>query len=124
MATGWSPVNAGSRRPLTCSSARRSARLGRHWYVRQLDDQKGSAVVEAMTVDDLGAWGELCGWALARGHARSGEPATIAAYLGADEAFDRAMGAFAEAYADQTERDFATFNAAIASGRITAQAGV
>ena len=97
---------------------------GRHWYVRQLDDQKGSAVVEAMTVDDLGAWAELCGWALARGHARSGEPATIAAYLGADDAFDRAMGAFAETYADQTERDFATFSAAIASGRITAQAGV
>ena len=97
---------------------------GRHWYVRQLDDQKGSAVVEAMTVDDLGAWGELCGWALARGHARSGEPATIAAYLGDDDAFDRAMAVFAEAYADQTERDFAAFQAAIASGRIVAQSGV
>ena len=52
--------------------------LGRHWYIRQLQDMKGSAVVEAMTIDDLVAWGELCGWALARGHARSGEPATIA----------------------------------------------
>ena len=49
--------------------------LGRHWYVRQLQDQKASAVVEAMTVEDLATWGELCGWALARGHARSGEPA-------------------------------------------------
>ena len=97
---------------------------GRHWYVRQLDDQKGSAVVEAMTVDDLGAWGELCGWALARGHARSGEPATIAAYLGADDAFDRAMAAFAEAYADQNERDFATFSAAIASGGSPPRAGL
>ena len=97
---------------------------GRHWYVRQLDDQKGSAVVEAMTVDDLGAWGELCGWALARGHARSGAPATVSAYLGEDDAFDRAMAAFADAYADQTERDFATFSAAIASGRIAAQTGV
>jgi uncharacterized protein (DUF2252 family) len=98
--------------------------LGRQWYVRQLADQKGSAVVEAMTVDDLGAWGELCGWALARGHARSGEPATIAAYLGADDAFDRAMALFAETYADQTARDYATFSAAIASGRIVAQSGV
>ena len=77
-----------------------------------------------MTVDDLGAWGELCGWALARGHARSGHPATIAGYLGEDDAFDRAMAAFAETYADQTERDFATFTGAIKSGRITAQVGV
>ena len=67
--------------------------LGRQWYVRQLADQKGSAVVEAMTVDDLGAWGELCGWALARGHARSGEPATIAGLSRRDDAFDRAMAA-------------------------------
>jgi uncharacterized protein (DUF2252 family) len=97
---------------------------GRHWYVRQLQDQKASAVVEAMTVEDLATWGELCGWALARGHARSGEPATIAAYLGEDTAFDYAMGSFAEAYADQTERDFAAFTAAVASGRIQAQPGV
>ena len=97
---------------------------GRHWYVRQLGDQKASAVVEAMTVEDLATWGELCGWALARGHARSGEPATIAGYLGADDGFDRAMGSFAETYADLTERDFAAFTAAIASGRITAESGV
>ena len=97
---------------------------GRHWYVRQLQDQKASAVVEAMTLDDLVTWGELCGWALARGHARSGEPATIAGYLGGDDAFDRAMGTFAETYADQTERDFAAFSAAIKSGRIAAQTGV
>ncbi len=98
--------------------------LGRDWYVRQLQDQKASAVVEAMTVEDLATWGELCGWALARGHARSGEPATIAGYLGEDAAFDHAMGSFAETYADLTERDFATFNAAIKSGRIPAQGGV
>ena len=65
---------------------------GHHWYIRQLQDQKASAVVEAMTQDDLVTWGELCGWALARGHARSGEPATIAGYLGDDDALDRAMG--------------------------------
>lgn len=97
---------------------------GRHWYVRQLQDQKASAVVEAMSVEDLATWGELCGWALARGHARSGEPATIAAYLGEDDTFDHAMGAFAETYADLTERDYAAFTAAIGSGRIAAETGV
>jgi len=97
---------------------------GRHVYIRQLQDQKASAVVEAMTQDDLVTWGELCGWALARGHARSGEPATIAGYLGDDAAFDQAMGSFAETYADQTERDFDAFSAATKSGRITAEAGV
>jgi uncharacterized protein (DUF2252 family) len=97
---------------------------GRHLYVRQLQDQKASAVVEAMTEDDLSTWGELCGWALARGHARSGEPSTIAGYLGDDDAFDRALGSFAETYADQNERDFAAFTAAIASGRIVAETGV
>jgi len=97
---------------------------GRHWYVRQLQDQKGGAVIDAMTVDDLVAWGDLCGWALARGHARSGEPAEIAGYMGDDDAFDTAIGQFAEAYADQTERDHAEFVAAIAAGRITAESGV
>jgi uncharacterized protein (DUF2252 family) len=97
---------------------------GRHWYVRQLQDQKASAVVEAMTTEDLATWGELCAWALARGHARTGEPATIAAYLGSDATVDHALGRFAEAYADQTERDFAAFTAAIASGRLEARTGV
>ena len=97
---------------------------GHHWYIRQLQDQKASAVVEAMTEDDLASWGELCGWALARGHARSGEPSTIAGYLGDDDAFERAMEAFAETYADQTEHDFDAFTAAIKSGRIVAEAGV
>jgi uncharacterized protein (DUF2252 family) len=97
---------------------------GRHWYVRQLQDQKGGAVVEVMTLDDLAAWGELCGWALARGHARSGEPAELAGYLGSDDQFDRAMATFATAYADQNERDHASFVAAIAAGRVQAQSGV
>jgi hypothetical protein len=77
-----------------------------------------------MTADDLATWGELCGWALARGHARSGEPSAIAGYLGEDSAFDDAIGTFAEAYADQTERDFAAFSGAIKSGRLTAETGV
>ena len=96
---------------------------GRHWYVRQLQDQKASAVVEAMTADDLSAWGALCGWALARGHARSGEPATIAAYLGADDTYDHAVAKFAETYADQNERDYGALTAAIESGRIKAITG-
>jgi hypothetical protein len=77
-----------------------------------------------MSVQDLATWGELCGWALARGHARSGEPAIIAAYLGEDDAFDRATASFAETYADLTERDYASFTAAITSGRIAAETGV
>ncbi len=97
---------------------------GRHWYVRQHQDQKGSAVIESMTAADLETWGELCAWALARGHARSGEPATISAYLGTDDAFEVALVTFAEAYADQTERDHAALTAAIKSGRITAVSGV
>ncbi len=97
---------------------------GRHWYVRQLQDQKGGAVIEAMTLDDLVTWGELCAWALARGHARSGQPAEIAGYLGTDKAFDHAIGDFAAAYADQNERDHETFVAAIRAGRITAVSGI
>jgi uncharacterized protein (DUF2252 family) len=94
------------------------------WYVRQLQDQKGGAVVDDMTLEDLEAWGELCGWALARGHARSGQPAEIAGYLGGDTAFEHAIGEFADAYADQTERDHAAFVAAITAGRVTAEPGV
>jgi uncharacterized protein (DUF2252 family) len=93
---------------------------GHHWYLRQLQDQKGGAVVDAMTVEDLATWGELCGWALARGHARSGDPAEVAGYLGSDKTFDHAMGEFAMAYADQNDRDYEVFRAAIRSGRVAA----
>jgi uncharacterized protein (DUF2252 family) len=97
---------------------------GNHTYLRQLQDQKGSAVVDTMALEELATWGELCGWALARGHARSGQPATIAGYLGTDNKFEHAMASFAEAYADQTERDHAALVAAIKSGRVTAESGV
>jgi hypothetical protein len=70
------------------------------WSPRPDRADPGTAVIDAMTVDDLATWGEFCGWALARGHARSGEAAVIAGYLGADDAFDHAMTTFAEAYAD------------------------
>ena len=96
---------------------------GEHAYFRQLQDQKGSAIIDTMTLEDLATWGELCAWALARGHARSGDPAVIAGYLGTDDAFDHAMATFAEAYADQNERDHAALLAAIKSGRITAKLG-
>jgi uncharacterized protein (DUF2252 family) len=98
--------------------------LGRHLYVRQLQDQKGGAVVDVMTADDLLNWGELCGWALARGHARSGDPAAIAGYLGDDDAVDHALADFAVSYADQTERDHAALLAAIKAGRVPAEQGV
>jgi hypothetical protein len=98
-------------------------REGRHFYLRQLHDQKGSAVLEAMNAADLLAWGELCGWALARGHARTGEPAAIATYLGSDDAMDHAIGKFAVAYADQNERDHAAFLDAVKAGRLRAEPG-
>ena len=98
--------------------------LGRQVYLRQLQDQKAGAVIEAMTPDDLRTWGELCAWALARGHARSGEPASIAAYLGTDDAFEDAVGRFATTYADQTEHDYAALQAAAKSGRIKVESGV
>lgn len=97
---------------------------GHHWYVRQLQDQKASALIEAMTIDDLVTWGRLCGWALARGHARTGDPAAISGYLGEDNAVDHALADFAAAYADQTERDHAALLAAIKSGRIQAEMNV
>ena len=96
----------------------------RHLYFRQLHDQKASAIVEVMTHDDLVAWGRLCGWALARGHARSGDPSMLAGYLGDDDAVDHAMADFAARCADQNERDHATFLAAIKRGRVQAESGV
>jgi uncharacterized protein (DUF2252 family) len=92
----------------------------RDYYVRQLQDMKGSAEIENFSPSDLALWASACGWALARAHARAGDPVQIAAYLGASATFDQAIAAFAEAYADQVERDYQAFLAAIKSGRITA----
>jgi len=97
---------------------------GRHTYFRQLQDQKGSAVVEVMSHDDLLTWGRLCGWALARGHARSGDPSMLAGYLGDDDVIDHAMADFAERYANQTEHDHEAFLAAIKAGRVPAETGI
>ena len=80
---------------------------GREFYVRQLRDMKGSAVIEAMPPARLARYGEVCGVTLARAHARSGDAAKIAGYLGDDDTFDRALEQFAVAYADQNDADYA-----------------
>ncbi len=96
----------------------------RCFYVRQLWDGKGSAIVELMSPRELGIYASLCGEALARAHARSGDRAAIASYLGGGEVFDEAMACFAEGYADQNERDFERATAAAASGEIRTQTGL
>ena len=95
---------------------------GRDFYWRQLKDMKGSANVETMLPDELVLYGGLCGWALARAHARSGDRVEIAAYLGKSERFDHAIADFAVAYADQNEKDHEALYAAVKSGRIEADA--
>jgi len=96
----------------------------RHFYVRQLRDMKGSFDVDGMTPNDLERYGELSGWALARSHARSGDAATISGYLGSKDSFDRALGEFAIAYAEQNQRDFEALTAAVSDGRVEAHTGV
>ncbi len=87
----------------------------RDFYVRQLWDGKISAEVEAFTPPVFTAYGEMCGWTLARAHARSGDRLAIASYLGTSPAFEEALGTFAEEYADQNERDYVAFKAATVS---------
>jgi uncharacterized protein (DUF2252 family) len=92
----------------------------RDYYVRQLWDQKGSARIERMDPAALTAYAQICGTTLAHAHARSGDRIAIAAYLGKGDAFDEAMAAFAETYADQNESDYAALRAAADDGRIEA----
>ena len=96
----------------------------RHFYWRQLRDMKGSAVVEAMIPLGLTYYARICGWTLARAHARSGDPVAIAEYLGASDAFDKSITDFSERYADQNDRDYKQFVQAIRSGRLEALEGV
>ena len=96
----------------------------RDFYGRQLKDWKGSAYVAALIPSGMGIYGELCGWTLARAHARSGDRLAIAAYLGGGDVFDRAMRDFASAYADQNQRDYEALVAAVDSGRIAAVTGL
>jgi hypothetical protein len=93
----------------------------RDFFVRQLWDGKGSAEIESMTPYTMGLYAQLCGWTLARAHARSGDRIAIASYLGGGDKFDRAIADFAEAYADQNERDYETFAKAVDSGRLEAR---
>jgi uncharacterized protein (DUF2252 family) len=93
----------------------------RDFYVRQLWDWKRSAEVETLTARGLETYARMCGWTLARAHARSGDRIAIAAYLGGGDAFDRAIAEFSEGYADQSERDHAALVAAIDDGRIESQ---
>jgi uncharacterized protein (DUF2252 family) len=102
----------------------RGAEAERYLYWRQLRDMKGSAVVELMTPQAMTFYGRLCGWTLARAHARSGDPVAIAAYLGEDDAFDRSIADFSRRYAAQNERDFGEFTEAIRSSRIPAVEGI
>jgi uncharacterized protein (DUF2252 family) len=96
----------------------------RDFYGRQLKDWKGSAEIEQMVPKAMAAYGKLCGWTLARAHARSGDRIAIAAYLGNGDSFDRAIVEFSKAYADQNDRDYQALAAAAKSGRITAETGV
>jgi hypothetical protein len=96
----------------------------RHFYWRQLRDMKGSALPEAMPPVALTFYAGICGWTLARAHARSGDPIAIAAYLGDGDAFDKSITDFSERYADQNERDYQAFVNAIRSGRLEAVEGV
>jgi uncharacterized protein (DUF2252 family) len=93
----------------------------RDFYVRQLWDWKGIARPETMAPRMLSLFGRLCGASLARAHARSGDPVALAAYLGGSDRFDRALTEFAQAYAEQNERDFEALRSACRSGRITAK---
>jgi uncharacterized protein (DUF2252 family) len=96
----------------------------RDFYVRQLWDGKGSALVEMMDPPAMTAYAGFCGQALAKAHARSGDAIAIASYLGAGESSDRALASFAESYADQNERDYDALQDAVATGRVAAETGL
>jgi uncharacterized protein (DUF2252 family) len=96
----------------------------RHFYWRQLRDMKGSAIVEAMIPLGLTFYAGICGWTLARAHARSGDPVAIAEYLGDSDAFDTSITDFSLRYADQNDKDYEQFVNAVRSGRLEAVEGV
>ena len=96
----------------------------RYFYWRQLRDMKGSAMVESMAPVALTFYAGICGWTLARAHARAGDPIAIAGYLGNGDALDRSITDFSRRYADQNERDYGEFVQAVRSGRLEAQEGI
>jgi uncharacterized protein (DUF2252 family) len=97
---------------------------GYDFYIRQLRDRSLSPSIGSMRESDFIVYTELCGWSLARAHARSGDPAQISGYLGQNEVFDTAIASYAEAYADQVERDYATLVATAKSGRVHVEKGI
>jgi uncharacterized protein (DUF2252 family) len=96
----------------------------RDFYARQLKDWKGSAEIEQMAPKILATYGRLCGWTLARAHARSGDRIAIASYLGSGNSFDRAIVAFSHSYAEQNKRDYEALVKAVESGKVTAERGL
>ncbi len=96
----------------------------RDFYVRQLRDWKGSAEIEQMVPKGMALYGKLCGWTLARAHARSGDRIGIAAYLGNGPTFDRAIVEFSKAYAEQNELDYKRLTKAVRSGKLVAETGL
>jgi hypothetical protein len=98
--------------------------MTRDYYVRQFHDWKGSADVERISMPGAAQYARFCGATLARAHARWGDRIAIASYLGQGDMFDRAIAQFSATYADQNERDYETFAAAVNSGRLIAQTGV
>lgn len=97
---------------------------GREYYWRQLKDMKGSADVSEMDYESFKSYMNVCAWCLARAHARTGDEASIAGYIGKNDSFARAIGEFAVAYADQTEKDYQSLVGAVKSGRLTAETGI
>jgi uncharacterized protein (DUF2252 family) len=102
----------------------KGAQANRFLYWRQLRDMKGSAGVDAMGAFRLEYYAGMCGWTLARAHARAGDAVAIDSYLGTGDDFDKAINDFAGRYADQNEKDYQAFVAAVRSGRIDAVEGV
>jgi uncharacterized protein (DUF2252 family) len=98
--------------------------VDRDYYMRQLRDWKFSMPIERMIPSGMAVYAGLCGWTLARAHARSGDRIALAAYLGGSDKFDKAIAEFAESYADQNKEDHAALAAAVQSGRAEAQAGL
>jgi uncharacterized protein (DUF2252 family) len=109
---GWLQIDAGPEQD------------ARDFYVRQLKDWKGSAEIERMVPNGMATYGRLCGWTLARAHARSGDRVAIAAYLGSGTNFERALVEFSHAYAEQNARDYAALREAAECGRIAVEAGL
>jgi uncharacterized protein (DUF2252 family) len=96
----------------------------RDFYVRQLKDWKGSAEIERQVPEAMAAYGRLCGWTLARAHARSGDRIAIASYLGGGDVFDRAILEFSRGYAEQNQRDYNALVEAVRSGQVAAETGL